>query len=980
MARNAVAWVLALGLGLAPAAAQQMSPAEEAAYTALMQMTRQAHDLRNRGDLAGALAAHRAMLALIDRDLPDEPLTRATALHNITALTADQGRLDEALESAEQALALRLGNDAVPNALVSSYRLLATLLQDLDRLEPARAAIEMAVNLTLDDPQADHFFLIADFVGLAVLTARTGDLDGAMALMGQLEPLLPDLSPADATRVFVGLGRVQSLSGRLTLAEAAYREATTRAATIPADDPGWTVQDLVNVRGNLASMLLQQGREREAEPLFREVIALADRGASPLVRANLLDGLGTALAAMGEMQAAWDAQRHALDLRLQALPPDSPALAASFTLTGETILRAGDAATAHAALSRALQIATTADDRLRMARASLRLAAAEAALGRPAFARAAEAEALMASLMPPGSAEHVSAQFIAASVALAEGRAAEALPLARAALGPITDRLRLAGADAAVAATGGQDLRRMVLPVVAAAWEVDNTGLMDEAFQAAQWATMTAASRATQRMAARTAAATGDLALLVRGRQDLVNRWQVVDRDWLAALARGEGEAERAELDWLEDAISRAEAAVAQRFPDYAALVTPGVLSVAQVQTRLAPDETLVMLVADHGQTWVFGIAATGAVWHRAALTADDLDGAVRHLRADLDPTGPARAAVSLDEPAAPQGAAFDRRAAHDLYRALLEPLAPVLPPGGKVLVVADGALSSLPLAVLVASAPEGDDHDPAALMATDWLAGRRAFATLPSVQALGALRDRAATPPGTGFAGFGDPDFAGGGAPVQVAALYDGGIARTAVLRTLPPLPGTRRELLGLARQLQAPEGALRLGAAATEIAVRTADLSQAGLIVFATHGLVAGDIAGLAEPALAFSPPAIPGPDDDGLLTASEAAGLRLNADWVILSACNTAAADGTPGAEGLSGLAQAFLYAGARSLLVSHWPVGDLAAERLTQRAVAALAADPAGGQARALAAAMDDLRADPAFAHPSAWAPFVVVGGG
>jgi CHAT domain-containing protein len=112
------------------------------------------------------------------------------------------------------------------------------------------------------------------------------------------------------------------------------------------------------------------------------------------------------------------------------------------------------------------------------------------------------------------------------------------------------------------------------------------------------------------------------------------------------------------------------------------------------------------------------------------------------------------------------------------------------------------------------------------------------------------------------------------------------------------------------------------------------------------------------------------------------SEAALLKLNADWVVLSACNTAAGD-RPGAEALSGLARAFFYAGARALLVSHWPVESAAAVKLTTRAFAELAADPSIGRAQALRRAMLALMADtasPASAHPAIWAPFMVVGEG
>ncbi len=972
----------ALAVWLAgPAFAQQMTKAEEAAYEALWQLSAAAGERSGAGDLAGAIAIHAQMLALIDRELPGEPLTRAAILHNLAGLYADLGRLDQALPIAQTALGLRQQNGAVANALASSHRLMSSILDDLERVAEARDALELSVNLRLNDPQADQTYLIGDFAGLAVFYARTGRHDDAAGMMAELEPLLPQLTTADVARVFNALGRVQSLAGRPELAEAAYREAARHAAAVPRDDHTWSLQDHLNIAGNLASMLLQQGRAREAEPLFRETIGVAEaRGAAPLVRAILYDGLGGALSALGQYQAAYDAHRVALDLRLATLPGNSPVLAASFAVTGETILRAGDAGTARAALARAVEIARAGGDRRRAAQSELRLAAAEAALGQPAFARARAAEAELAALLTADSPELVYARIVAGMVALVEGEAQAALALTRAAMGPITARLRLAGADATVAAAGGQDLRRLVLPMVSAAWAVDNRGLMDEAFQAAQWATMTAASRATQRMAARTAAADGELAALARQKQDLVNAWQEADRAWIAALAKGEAGAERARLDALQVQIEVAEAALTARFPDYAALVTPGVLSLAEVQGRLAADEALAMLVSDHEHTWVFAVSHEGTAWHRAEMTAEALEAAVRHLRADLDPTGPARAAVALDEPDGPSGPTFDRAAAHALYNALVAPVAGVLPQGGRVLVVADGALTSLPLAVLVASPPQGEDADPAALSATDWLAGHHAFATLPSVQALAGLRDRPHPGARPGFAGFGAPDFAGGGQAVAVAALFDGPTARGTAIAALPPLPGTRRELLGLARRLGAGEEALFLGPAATEAAVKQAALTGLGVVAFATHGLVAGDIDGLAEPALAFTPPRAPSAEDDGLLTASEAAQLRLDADWVILSACNTAAGDGTPGAEGLSGLASAFLYAGARGMLVSHWPVGDISAERLTQLAVARFAERPEEGQARALAAAMAELRADPAFAHPSAWAPFVVVGDG
>jgi len=152
---------------------------------------------------------------------------------------------------------------------------------------------------------------------------------------------------------------------------------------------------------------------------------------------------------------------------------------------------------------------------------------------------------------------------------------------------------------------------------------------------------------------------------------------------------------------------------------------------------------------------------------------------------------------------------------------------------------------------------------------------------------------------------------------------------------------------------------------------------------VAFATHGLVSGDLKGLSEPALVLTPPDEGTEEDDGLLTASEIATLKLDADWVILSACNTASTDGTPGADGLSGLAKAFFYAGSRTLLVSHWPVASEAAVKLTTTMLEYAAAHPEAGRAEALRQSMLELMNDeekPEFAHPLFWAPFVVVGEG
>jgi CHAT domain-containing protein len=160
-----------------------------------------------------------------------------------------------------------------------------------------------------------------------------------------------------------------------------------------------------------------------------------------------------------------------------------------------------------------------------------------------------------------------------------------------------------------------------------------------------------------------------------------------------------------------------------------------------------------------------------------------------------------------------------------------------------------------------------------------------------------------------------------------------------------------------------------------------RKGELATYRIVQFATHGLIAGEVKNLAESALVLTPPAEATEADDGLLTASEVTELKLNADWVVLSACNTAAGS-TGNAEALSGLARAFFYAGARALLVSHWQVNSEAAVKLTTGAFTALQANPKVGRAVALQQAMAAMikTGNDKEAHPSNWAAFILVGEG
>jgi CHAT domain-containing protein len=334
-------------------------------------------------------------------------------------------------------------------------------------------------------------------------------------------------------------------------------------------------------------------------------------------------------------------------------------------------------------------------------------------------------------------------------------------------------------------------------------------------------------------------------------------------------------------------------------------------------------------------------------------------------------------------------------------------------------LIVPSGALTQLPFQVLVTAKPDPGLSELDALRHAAWLVRSHALTVLPSVASLKALRRLAKDSHASrALIGFGDPLLDGqpdrypddGPRAVrahanqscpkepsqQVASLEGerrgvlplklrGGMADVAQIRSQVPLPDTADELCAVARDLGVSGDNVRLGAHATETEIK--QLSQSGglakyrIIHFATHGALAGQVSGDSEPGLLLTPPDKATESDDGYLCASEIAGLKLDADWVILSACNTAAG-GAERAEALSGLARAFFYAGARALLVSHWSVYSDATVKLITGAIGKMTADKSVGRAEAIRQSMLALidRGAPYEAHPAFWAPFVVVGEG
>ena len=538
-----------------------------------------------------------------------------------------------------------------------------------------------------------------------------------------------------------------------------------------------------------------------------------------------------------------------------------------------------------------------------------------------------------------------------------------------------------------------------------ASFELDgHDTYLDQAFAAAQLAIVSSAGDALTKAVAQAAAGLkGDAALADGYERALVRRNELTDK-LAQSIAKQPNPAAadplRSDLRATQAEVTRLAAGLRARQPRYWDYRAPEPVALAELMggagraaALLHDDELLLLILVPSGGDYglVFAVSRRGSAWAKLAMRGSDIAKSVTRLRLSIDGGAyglPGAGATTV---------AFDRKEAFQLYQALFgDPvIAGLIDKAGTLLIVPSGPLLTLPPSLLVTSSPTGDDSDPAALRATPWLVRGKAIAILPTVASLRSLRTItvATSEPRVPLAGFADPDFtpatyaspAGlAGAPSRqkvTSAGSDSDMLLWAALPNLPALPGTRSEAEKLEREMGTP-GVIRMGRDATETSLKSMNASgqlrRARVIEFATHGLVGGEFANVTEPALALARPQMPSLRDDGFLMASEASQLSLDADWVILSACNTASPEGHA-TEGLSGLARAFLYAGARSVLASHWRVSDIG----TSLIVAALFDARSTGltKAQRLRRAELSIIEDTGVSggsDPMVWAPFVLIG--
>ncbi len=509
--------------------------------------------------------------------------------------------------------------------------------------------------------------------------------------------------------------------------------------------------------------------------------------------------------------------------------------------------------------------------------------------------------------------------------------------------------------DPTVVAARSARLQRIVETYInVLARQTDRSGdLAVETFALADAIRGHAVQQALADASARAVAKDPALAKLVRTEQDDAKQISAQLGALNNLLALPSSERDDASVGAINAAIEKLRAdrkaarlEINRRFPSYAELIDPKPPSVGDIKATLRPGEALISFYFGQNASFVWAVPKDGPVaFASVPATAIELEAKVRRLRQALEPQ------ITMVSEIPP----FDLTLGYELYAMLLKPIEAAWQPAKSLIVVTNGALGELPLGLLpTASAQVDMQAKPqfAGYRNVPWLARTHAITVIPSGSALLTLRRLPPrSPKRDKLIGFGDPYFseqeaaeaeapepaeaalvvaaaqASGadavtrGAPLKRRASPHTENVDTAQLAMLPRLPDTRLELTAMAEALGAdPAKVLYLGKAANEENVETVDLSRFRVVAFATHGLVPGDLDGLTQPALALSAPQVAGVKGDGLLTMEKILALRLDADWVVLSACNTAAGAGA-GAEAASGLGSAFFYAGTRALLVTN-----------------------------------------------------------
>lgn len=901
---------------------------------------------------------------------PNDPAV-VRLIGNLGDVYTSQARYDEAETQYKQALALAEKNNG-PNSLQVALVLnnLTKIYEEQSRFAEVETATKRALAIREQALGPNHPDVAASLNNLAHVYERVGRYAEAESLYQRTieiwEKAVGSNHPRLATSL-LNLASVYADEGRFDEAEALYKRSLGIREAVFGPD---SIQ-VATILNNLAAIYESEERYSDVETFSKRALVVAEKTLGPdnADTAKVVRKLGVAYDGQQRYADAEAQFNRALAIFTKALGPSHRYVATVLISEGHLFEHEGRYEEAEQAYKRALAINEKARG-----------------VNHPEVARGLNDLALLSiSRNNPANAIVYSRKATAAVLAQADGDVSEGKSLSDRSDGGIEQRSNIfvthvtGLAAAARAGSGGA------------------RALGQEAFEVAQWAIQSSAGAALQQLGPRFAAGNDVLAALVRTNQDLSAYLRDRNRALVGALSNPDGQSNTVRINEIRKNIADAESKLTansqklqEQFPEYTKLAMPKPVPVDDAQKLLGPDEAMVLLLTGDKESYVFALTADDFDWHAIPLGGGDLAAEIAKFRAGLD--------VDRLQP-------FDLNLAYQMFGQLIGPIDGLVKNKRNLLVVSSGALTALPFHLLVSEKPtkvalqlngKAPEQDSAAYRDAAWLIKRQAVSVLPSVASLRVLRsfvrrDLNQKP----LVGFGDPVFSQDRAPGNSrAAVQTRSVSRSytdfwrgagldrSALASAPSLPDTADELRAVARDLGADASDIHLGRDASVTTVKHTPLKDYRIVYFATHGLVAGDIKGLAEPALLLSLPAIPTPEDNGLLTASEAAQLKLNADWVVLSACNTAAGD-KPGAQALSGLARAFFYAGARALLVSHWPVASEAATRLSTSTFETLKLQPTLGRAEALRRAMLTYLNDPSAptnAHPAIWGPFSLVGEG
>lgn len=738
--------------------------------------------------------------------------------------------------------------------------------------------------------------------------------------------------------------------------EAAER-CFTRALSLYESLGDLTAQ--ATVLNNRARLLAAQGAAHEAMEVYRRVGAIAAREGAPRLQAFADLNLGSTLSSMGDLPRAQDALSDALELFLEI--GDQEGQATTSTAIGWVHTLQGRQHTAMEWYGRALRLAEETDTPAVETEARDRMGTALRKLGRFDEARDSYRRALELSrgLERPVDAAHVLANLGWLEVEAGRPREAiERLTAARALfeeLGhpdPLSYTLAgLAGAyrqlgrldealawmenagelveeERGLARSRGHrllgvplwpDYRELLVDLLI---ELDaehpGEGYDRRAFQEADLARARHLSETLQDAFAHLRdEAPPELLARERALQEVIRRRHSEGED-----AEGQGAALRGLLAELEDVRS----AIRRTSPRLADLSDPKAVSVEELQGLLEPGTLLLSYFLGDERSFAFLVSVdTFAVVELAPR--DQLDRLARAVYEALRAPHGASTQLALTAPA--------------LSESILAPVLPHLERAGteRILVAADGMLHYLPFAAL----PWPGDTD---LLMLD----RFELISVPSATVAVTLRrsGRGAWTLPDRVAVLADPDYPPGG--------------------SLPPLPHSRQEAEAIERTLSPLLGRdrirLALGAEARPELVTGGELVGTGLLHVASHALIDERQPELSRIALS-----------GGELSLHEILGLNLGAELVVLSGCRTALGESVRG-EGLVGLTRGFFHAGVPRLVVSLWPVDDLATAQWMERFYEGLAQGLR--PAAALARAQEEMRHTPGREAPVHWAGFVLQG--